>query len=234
MKYWNWKKTSISVAVALVAFGTAVNMNPLVASAMDNIPVVGDIAKVVTFRNFTDAANSHQADIMVPQLKQGSPVNDEIRAYVDTVLAQYDKEAAKKPSSGQYCVHTDYEVVTDTDKYISLRINTEVLEAGGEQRVKIFTVDKATGKAVSLLDYLGSKENLDAASKDITAQMQAQMKADESKSYFIADDETADGFKGLTGNENFYLDKDGKTVVVFGEYEVAPGSMGVVSFTLAK
>ena len=234
MKYWNWKKTSISVAAAVVVFGAAVNTNPVIASAMDNIPVVGDVAKVVTFRNFTDTANNHQADIMVPQLKQGSPVNDEIRAYVDTILAEYDKETAKKSQGGQFCVHTDYEVVTDTDKYISIRINTEVLQAGGEQRVKIFTVDKATGKAVSLLDYLGSKEKLAAATKDITAQMKAQMQADESKSYFMGDDETADGFKGLTGNENFYLDKDGKTVVVFGEYEVAPGSMGAVSFTLAE
>lgn len=233
MKYWNWKKAGVSAAAALVTFGAAVNMSPVVASAMDTIPVVGDVAKVVTFRNFTEEANSHQADIMVPQLKKGSPVNDEIRAYVDTILAQYDKEAAKKPSSGQYCVHTGYEVVTNTDKYMSIRINTEILEAGSEQRVKIFTVDKATGKSISLLDYLGSKEKLDAASKDITAQMKAQMKADESKSYFIAGDETEDVFKGLTGKENFYLDKDGKTVVVFGEYEVAPGSMGVVSFTLA-
>ncbi len=230
----NWKKAGISTAAVLVTFGAAVNLSPVVANAMDTIPVVGSIAKVVTLPSRQMKTDNKEADIVIPQLEQVSDVNKDILRYIDDLVAEYDKAVAKNPNGGQYRVHSDYEVVTDTAKYLSLRINTEVLEAGGEQRVKIFTVDKSTGKAVSLLDYLGSKEKLDTASKEILKQMKTEMAADDTKTYFTADDEMGDGFKGLSGKENFYIDKNGKTVIVFGEYEVAPGSMGVVSFTLAE
>ena len=39
-------------------------------------------------------------------------------------------------------------------------------------------------------------------------------------------------FSEITGEENFYISQDGKLTLVFDEYTVAPGYMGVVEFEI--
>lgn len=227
-----WKKTGLTAAAVLVIFGTAVNISPTVANAMDGIPVIGSIARVVTFRTYTDKTGNMQADIKVPQMGNNTSVNEDIKTYAETLIANYEKELAKSAGDAHFSVQSDYEVVFDNDDYVSLEITSEILSADGTQLVKVFTVDKKTGEAVSLKNYLGSQAKLDAATDNIKKQMAEQTAADENMMYFAEDEEG--GFKALKGTENFYPDKDGNIVVIFNEYEVAPGYMGVVRFTIPK
>ena len=105
--------------------------------------------------------------------------------------------------------------------------------ASGEQRIKIFNIDKKTGKVVSLGELLaGDKDKLAAVGENIRSQMREQMAADDSKAYFLDSDLEDNNFKGLTGQEDFYFNKDGRLVISFDEYEVAPGYMGAVEFTI--
>lgn len=61
------------------------------------------------------------------------------------------------------------------------------------------------------------------------------MAADDSKAYFYnSPEEAVDDFTGITGTENFYFNPDGELVIVFDEYTVAPGYMGVVEFVIPK
>ena len=39
-------------------------------------------------------------------------------------------------------------------------------------------------------------------------------------------------FKGLTGDESYYFNDKGELVIAFAEYDVAPGYMGAVEFTI--
>ncbi len=55
---------------------------------------------------------------------------------------------------GHYSVTSGYDVVTNNDKYLSLRINTTVILASGAESVKIFTINKETGNVVSLKDLM--------------------------------------------------------------------------------
>ena len=105
--------------------------------------------------------------------------------------------------------------------------------ASTEQRIKIFNIDKTTGNIVTLSDLLkGDQEKLAAIGENIVAQMREQMAADDSKSYFLDTDLEDSNFKGLTGEEDFYFNQDGRLVISFDEYEVAPGYMGAVEFTI--
>ena len=208
----NMKRTGVTAAALVLTFGIAVNASPVVAQAMDGIPVIGSIARVVTIRNYNESTdNGMMADISVPQI---------------------DGNVAANAEKGHYALESSYEVVSDNDKYVSIRINTVETMASGAEFVKIFTVDKATGQTVSLKDYLNSPEKLEAVSQNIKDQMAAQMAEDEGKVYFTEGE--VGGFTGLTGDENFYLNEAGELVIVFGEYEVAPGYMGTVSFTIPK
>lgn len=231
----NMKRTGVTAAALVLTFGIAVNASPVVAQAMDGIPVIGSIARVVTIRNYNESTdNGMMADISVPQIDGNVAANAEMDAYAKELIARYEKEVVAQlgQEEGHYALESSYEVVSDNDKYVSIRINTVETMASGAEFVKIFTVDKATGQTVSLKDYLNSPEKLEAVSQNIKDQMAAQMAEDEGKVYFTEGE--VGGFTGLTGNENFYLNEAGELVIVFGEYEVAPGYMGTVSFTIPK
>lgn len=231
----NMKRTGVTAAALVLTFGIAVNASPVVAQAMDGIPVIGSIARVVTIRNFSETTdNGMMADISVPQIDGNVAANAEMDAYAKELIARYEKEVVAQlgQEEGRYALESSYEVVSDNDKYVSIRINTVETMASGAEFVKIFTVDKATGQTVSLKDYLNSPEKLEAVSQNIKDQMAAQMAEDEGKVYFTEGE--PGGFTGLTGDENFYLNEAGELVIVFGEYEVAPGYMGTVSFTIPK
>lgn len=231
----NMKRTGVTAAALVLTFGIAVNASPVVAQAMDGIPVIGSIARVVTIRNFSETTdNGMMADISVPQIDGNVAANAEMDAYAKELIARYEKEVVAQlgQEEGHYALESSYEVVSDNDKYVSIRINTVETMASGAEFVKIFTVDKATGQTVSLKDYLNSPEKLEAVSQNIKDQMAAQMADDEGKVYFTEGE--VGGFTGLTGDENFYLNEAGELVIVFGEYEVAPGYMGTVSFTIPK
>lgn len=231
----NMKRTGVTAAALVLTFGIAVNASPVVAQAMDGIPVIGSIARVVTIRNYNESTdNGMMADISVPQIDGNVAANAEMDAYAKELIARYEKEVVAQlgQEEGRYALESSYEVVSDNDKYVSIRINTVETMASGAEFVKIFTVDKATGQTVSLKDYLNSPEKLEAVSQNIKDQMAAQMAEDEGKVYFTEGE--VGGFTGLTGDENFYLNEAGELVIVFGEYEVAPGYMGTVSFTIPK
>ena len=231
----NMKRTGVTAAALVLTFGIAVNASPVVAQAMDGIPVIGSIARVVTIRNYNESTdNGMLADISVPQIDGNVAANAEMDAYAKELIARYEKEVVAQlgQEEGHYALESSYEVVSDNDKYVSIRINTVETMASGAEFVKIFTVDKATGQTVSLKDYLNSPEKLEAVSQNIKDQMAAQMAEDEGKVYFTEGE--PGGFTGLTGDENFYLNEAGELVIVFGEYEVAPGYMGTVSFTIPK
>lgn len=231
----NMKRTGVTAAALVLTFGIAVNASPVVAQAMDGIPVIGSIARVVTIRNFSETTdNGMMADISVPQIDGNVAANAEMDAYAKELISRYEKEVVAQlgQEEGHYALESSYEVVSDNDKYVSIRINTVETMASGAEFVKIFTVDKATGQTVSLKDYLNSPEKLEAVSQNIKDQMAAQMAEDEGKVYFTEGE--PGGFTGLTGDENFYLNEAGELVIVFGEYEVAPGYMGTVSFTIPK
>lgn len=235
------KRSGITAAAAMAAIIIMANASPVTANAMEEIPVLGAIAKVVTFRTFEDANNHYEAKIDIPKVsineKDNEKVNRSIEEYANQLITEYEKQVAgDQAGDGHYSVTSSYDVVTDNDQYLSLRINTTVVMASGAEYVKIFTIDKETGNVVSLKDLMKDKADyITAISDNIKKQMEEQMAADDSKMYFYnTGEDYVDEFKQITGDESFYLNKNGEIVIVFDEYEVAPGYMGAVEFTIPK
>lgn len=61
------KKTGGAAAAAMIAITVLANATPALANAMEQIPVIGSIAKVVTFRTYEDKKDNFEADIKVPR-----------------------------------------------------------------------------------------------------------------------------------------------------------------------
>ncbi|MCC8026932.1 MAG: DUF3298 and DUF4163 domain-containing protein [Clostridium sp.] len=234
-----FKNTGATAAAAVLAITALTNINPAIANAMEQIPVIGSIARVVTFRTYEDKKENTEAEIKVPQVTQenGSgreiPANKSIQEYADQLIASYEEEVSRLNGEGRYAMESSYKVVTDNSKYLSIRIDTTVVMASGAQYVKIFTIDKATGRAVTLPELLkNNQEVLNAVSDNIKEQMAEEMAGDGSIVYFYNSDTPDTDFKGLTGEESFYFNDKGELVIAFNEYDVAPGYMGAVDFTI--
>ncbi|PNV62705.1 DUF3298 domain-containing protein [Clostridium sp. chh4-2] len=234
------KNTGVTAAAAVLAITVLTNVNPTIANAMEQIPVIGAIAKVVTFRTYEDHTNNFEAEIQVPKIETengqaADGLNKTIEEYAQSLIKQYEDDLKSSEGQGNYSLTSNYEVVTDSEQYLSLRINTTLAIGSGTQYVKIFTIDKKTGEILTLdslfKDVPDYKEKI---SQNIKKQMEDQMTADENIFYFYHSENPEDDFKGITGEESFYFNQTGDLVITFDEYEVAPGYMGAVEFTIPK
>ena len=55
---------------------------------------------------------------------------------------------------------------------------------------------------------------------------------DETKVYWLDSDVPEWDFQQISEDVNFYINESGKLMIVFDEYQVAPGFMGVVTFEI--
>lgn len=238
------KTTGGAVAAAAIAITVMANSGATIAHAMAKIPVIGAIAEVVTFRSYEDSTNDMSANVKVPEVEikneDGSvnqestdTINQSIQEYTDTIIDQYKADVEAAGGEGHQEVSLDYQVITDTDRLYSIRFNKLVVMASGEETVKIYHIDKQTGNLITLGDLFKEGTNyIDPISKNIKEQMKEQMAADENVIYWL-DSETPEwDFNSITADSTFYINEEGKLVVVFNEGDVGPMSMGVVEFEI--
>ena len=232
------KRVGGTAAAAMVALTVLVNASPAVAQAMERVPVIGAIAKVVTFRTYEDSRENAGAQVNIPQIEgegQQPEANQAIEEYANRLIQMYEKEIQAGGENGNYGLDSTYDVVFENQKYVSIRIRSTLTMASGTEFVKVFNVDKATGQVVELKDLLcGDEAVMAGISENIKAQMEAQMAADENVSYFLNSDTPEWDFKGIDGDESYYFNENGQLVIVFEEYEVAPGYMGAVEFVIPE
>ena len=95
-----------------------------------------------------------------------------------------------------------------------------------------YNLDLDREQALTLEDILG-EDYVRICNESIDAQIREQVRTDEMKSYFgygpdgEQDDEMGiEGFTTVSKDTKFYLNEEGNPVIVFDEYEIAPGYMG--------
>lgn len=243
------RNTGTVAAASLVILMAAVNTNEALARTLGEVPVLGSIARIVTLTTYTDQTNHFEAKVDVPKIeaepsggdgnlaaelqKNYELSNDQIHAYANQFIEEYEAELKAANGEGNYALDSRYRVIGDDGRFLSIRIDTTVARASGAQYVKIFNVDKATGKIVTLQEiFTDPQKGLEAVGENIKQQMETQMAQDDTVSYFYNTDMPDLDFKGLTGEESFYFNENGELVITFNEYDVAPGYMGAVEFAI--
>ena len=238
------RNTAGAVVAAMLAITIMANSGASIANAMMKIPVLGTIAEIVTFREYKDSTNDMTADVKIPEVsvknEDGSvnqettdAVNKSIQEYTDEIIAQYKADVEASGGEGKQLVDLEYEVITDSDRLFSIRFDKLQIMASGAESVKIYHIDKQTGQMINLKGLFKEDVNfIDPISDNIKKQMKEQMAADESRMYFIDSDMPESDFQSITEDTTFYVNDSGKLVIVFDEYEVAPGPMGVVEFEI--
>lgn len=232
-----------TAAAALLAITVLANSGASVAYAMEQIPVIGAITKVVTFRTYEKKEGNTEAKVEIPKVEaeQGSgygdavnQVNLSVEEYTNQIISQFEADVKAGGGELHKGLYSDYEVLTDNDRLFTLRINTEEVMASAAVSVKIYTIDKKSGKILALKDmFPQGTDYVTMLSNAIKTQMEADMNGDSGKSYFLNDGMDSD-FTAIKENQNFYINADGHLVLVFDEYEIAPGYMGVVEMEVPE
>lgn len=238
-----WKRWGRLAATAAVVTVVALpNLSPQVAMAVADVPVLNKIVQIVTFDRYQqkDDSGSYEANVQTPELTaQGDAqlqssvgqINAEVQAYAQQMIAQFQKEMEQQ--GGVYGLDVQYNVVTDTENWFTLQITTLETMASGAQSVQYYNLDKTTGQYVKLSGlFAPNADYIAAISDDIKAQMKARMAEDETQIYFVDTDMPEDDFQQIAADQSFYFNQEGKLVIAFDEYEVAPGYMGCPQFII--
>lgn len=244
-------KLAASVAAAVVAVSIILpNINGDVALAMEQIPVLGKYFEIVTFREYHYQDDHNQAEVKVPQVttekdatdtqkQTATALNKSIEEYAKGFEEEF-KENLKGEEEGYQGLSMDYQVVTDNDNWLTIKITALEVQASGYEQVKYYHVDKRTGKEAVLSDlFEEDSDYIGRISENIIEQMKENEANDSGKMYFyqgMSGDTTGmseeDLFSKIDPQQNFYFNEEGELVISFNEYEVAPGYMGVVEFTI--
>ena len=217
------------MAAALALFIAVPNASPVAAAALADVPVLGTIVELVTFRSWTYDDGHASADVTVPELDGSAAareVSDQVRAYTDQLIGQFQTDC-EALGEGYKSLDVTSSVVTDSDSWFTLRVDAVETQASGYQFSRFYHIDKATGQVVTLRDlFREDADYVTPLSEEVRRQMDQRMAADESVRYFPEE------FSAIDPEQNFYFNGEGELVLVFDEYTAAPGSMGMPEFTI--
>ena len=246
------RRCGIAAAAAAAALVILPNTSASVAYAMSQVPVLSRLVEVVTFRDYHYEDDRNSADIQVPEVtvapdtdadtqkssavseqtkKTAEEINTEIQTITDRLIAEF--EESKKNEEGYQNMTVKSEILATTDQYFTLKLICFQSAGSGAEWNYYYTIDLSTGKRLQLADlFQEGSDYLTTISDNIKQQMKEQMAADDSITYFLDSDTPEWDFQSISEDTTFYVNEDGKLVIVFDEYEVAPGSMGSVEFVI--
>ena len=160
-------------------------------------------------------------------------VNQDMEATVEELIRQFEDTLSEE---GYHGLHVTQEIVTDNERYYTVKLSVLETEASGYEHNQFYTIDKQTGNVVTLEDlFAEGSDYISAISENIKTQMKEQMAADEGVIYFLDNDDMPEfNFQGITEQTNFYFNEKDELVIAFDEYEVAPGSMGTPEFVIPQ
>ncbi|MCM3494365.1 MULTISPECIES: DUF3298 domain-containing protein [Paenibacillus] len=235
-----------SAAAACILLFAGVNASPAFAQALSEVPVLGKIVKVITIREYAEQNENTDVHLKTPGIAgTGDPeleqsLNTKYLEENRKLYEDFKDEVAQleKGGGGHLGLESGYEVVTDTDRLLTLsRYVVESAGSSAESR-KYDTIDKINHIVITLPSLFSDDRYIQAISDNIKEQMRQQMKDDPNKVYWVQQPGTEpdmpeeEMFRSIAKDQNFYINQDGKLVISFDEYDVAPGYMGVVEFTI--
>ena len=247
-KRWGKAAAGFAAAAAVILLP---NLSPSVAYAWEKMPVLSTIVKVVVWRDYHVEEGRYEANVSVPkvtvkpeegadeavkeQLKQSvDQINASVEEMTDQIIAEFEAGLERDQElQGADHIHVGHEVVTDNDRYFSMKVwFVEEMGSGFEQD-HYYTIDRSTGKILALADLFEDDQYIDTISEEIKRQMAEQMAADENVYYWLNDQDVPEwNFKQISEDQDFYISEEGTLVICFNEGDVAPMYMGCVKFEM--
>ena len=236
-------KSVIAAAVAGIVFVGSINLSSEISYALSEVPVLGSIVRVLTFKTFELKDNNFDAQLKTPAIegldsKLEAMLNekylDENQKLYDDFMKEIDEMKKADMDEAHMGIASGYEVKTDTDKLLVIGRYVVNTVGSSSTTIKYDTIDKQNKLLITLPSLFKDEAYIDIISENIKAQMKEQMK-DENNVYWLEDEMMGDeNFSKIDKNQSFYITKDNQLVIAFDKYEVAPGYMGNPEFIIPR
>ncbi len=236
-----------SAAALVIAFIALPNISPTIAYAMEKVPVIGQLVKIVTFRDYEYEDEQHRADVEIPELvveatsQETQPsetienttgeINAEIREITNELLSEFAKYMREELGYKELIVKS--EVLLTTQEYFTLKLSCYQGEASGYAWNYFYTIDLVSGERLQLKDiFVEGADYITPISENIKEQMRNRMAQDENVYYWLDDEIEELNFKAISEETSFYINEKDNVVISFDQGEVAAMYLGVVEFEI--
>ena len=241
-----WGRTLGTAAACFVVVVGALNLSPTVAHAAADVPVLGGLFQVLTVRDYDVEQAGIDYSVTVPGVESDADlaerVNAEIQERVDalTAKAQQDWEDYKEiffATGGteeqwgdrEMNVIVDYDIKSQTDTTVSFTVDFAEGWVTAMQERYCYNLDLAADRDITLADVLG-EDWVNLCNNAVEDYIAANTDADGGSLFFTPEQ---GGFTTVDAATSFYIGEDGAPVLVFPEYSIAAGAMGIVEIPVA-
>lgn len=250
MSYFRVVKAAGIAAVAIcLLFTGLVNGSTAFAASVENIPVIGSLAKLVNFRSYSEETEDYAISVSIPAVIENDDKNsnrsDDINAEIMKLCEQYASDAKERAleyreifletggteeewKEHDIAITVDYEIKNESSEYLSFVIYGYESWLSSEAVAYYYNLNVNTMQYVTLEELLG-QNYVDLVNEQINQQIKERQ--ENGSQVFFTQEEG--GFETISEEQNFYINNAGNVVIVFEKYEIAPGSMGNVEFEIA-
>lgn len=242
-----YMRVAATAAAMVISFVALPNASSTIAHAMEQIPILGKLVQVITFREYEYISDRNIADVEVPEIKleeqieknevvkklerTTDEINVEIQKITDELVKQFETDVEDEKGYQEIIVKSN--VLATTQDYFTLKLFCYQGAGSGYQWNYYFTIDLNTGERLQMQDiFKDGADYITPISENIKEQMQAQMAEDEMVRYWLDQEIEEWNFKTITDETAFYLNESGNVVICFNEGDVAPMYMGAVEFEI--
>ncbi len=219
--WMGWVAAMLALVVALP------NLSPSAAAAMGEIPVLGAIVEIFTFRSYSFDDGHSSVDVEIPGLG-GSPaaeeVSQDVEYYTEQIMTQFRADCETLGTGYQGLTVTP-QVVTDSVDWFTLRIDVVETRASSYEYSSFYHIDKKTGNIMTLGDLFDEEADYQTVLAD---EVRRQMEDRVDQGYF------PESLESIEPDQNFYWDDQGGLVLVFDEYKIAAGAAGMPEFVIDR
>ena len=239
---WSYLATPLAAAAAFIL---VLNTSATFAFALYDIPVLGDLCRMVTFREYREETDTFVADVRIPAVDVSDLPGDtswademnetitqtmeaEVQESMDRAQEYFDAYVATGGDPEAFIptlIQVDYEVKHSDDSILSFVVYKLDTIANGYQRAYYYNVDLRTGENLTLEDFLG-EDWVDLVTDAVERQLE-ELPEEKRQMLF----EGIDVREVVSEGVGFYLGED-QVVVVFEEYTLGAGALGMLEFSV--
>lgn len=236
-----------AAAATCILFIVALNTSSVFAKEVAQLPIIGGLAQVLTFRSYETEKDAIAVSVEIPTIEMiaedtGITV-EKINQEIFEQCNQYAKEAVMRAEEYRSAfletggtleewkkhnikITVNYEIKQQNNEYLSFAVRGMENWTNAYNKSKYYNLDLSTGKFVTLKDMLDG-DYIELVNKSIREQIAKRQSAGEI--FFTAEE---GGFTGISEDVKFYINENNHPVIVFEKYEIAPGASGEIEFEI--
>lgn len=249
------RSAAVAAAALMVCFITGLNTSEAFAATAKQLPVIGAVSRVLTFRNYDTADGEKEIHVEIPEIQEESANETSVRLTADVnreiekIMEEYKAGAEKRIAEYKEAflatggteaefaekgikVDAGYEVKYETEDILSLEVTANENWTSAYGIRYYYNLDLKDGKKITLKDLLGP-DYVSRANESIRTQMKERMAQNRELIYWDGSN-GIDGFTTVDETTKFYIGRSGNPVIVFDKYEIAPGAFGAQEFEIAR